>query len=312
MSSNITTPYTSNTTLGVLTVQYQGSANNALAIGANAYNSTTGTLLTMGVRGLGTGTGVQGIGINGNTTASSGTKGVLGVAYDDDAFALGVQGAAFDFTTGGTSLRECYGVYGQASDGSNANYAGYGTTTATGSTDYAGYFVGNLYATSASSSVKAFKIDHPTDPDNKYLYHSSVESNEMLNVYSGNITTNAAGVATVKLPAYFEALNQDFRYQLTVIGSFAQAIISKEVADNRFEIKTNQPNVKVSWQVSGVRHDAVANANRIVDEVAKEKQNVGKYLNPKALGKPMEQQIGRNDKIGARREHIEPNNSNKQ
>jgi hypothetical protein len=160
--------------------------------------------------------------------------------------------------------------------------------------------------------VKAFKIDHPTDPDNKYLYHSSVESNEMLNVYSGNITTNAAGVATVKLPAYFEALNQDFRYQLTVIGSFAQAIISKEVADNRFEIKTNQPNVKVSWQVSGVRHDAVANANRIVDEVAKEKQNVGKYLNPKALGKPMEQQIGRNDKAAARREHIEPNNNNKQ
>ncbi|NCX95800.1 MAG: hypothetical protein EBX41_05200, partial [Chitinophagia bacterium] len=121
---------------------------------------------------------------------------------------------------------------------------------------------------------------------------SSVESNEMLNIYSGNATTDASGTATVTLPSYFEALNQDFRYQLTVIGSFAQAIISKEVSHNRFEIKTNQPNVKVSWQVSGVRHDAVANGRRIVDEVEKESFNKGKYLNPVELGKPASKKIG--------------------
>ena len=55
----------------------------------------------------------------------------------------------------------------------------------------------------------------------------------------------------------------DFRYQLTVIGTFAQAIVSKEVSSNKFEIATNQPNVKVSWQVTGVRHDAYAKKNRI-------------------------------------------------
>ena len=41
----------------------------------------------------------------------------------------------------------------------------------------------------------------------------------------------------------------------------------KEIANNHFTIRTDQPNVKVSWQVTGVRQDAYANAHRIpVDE----------------------------------------------
>ncbi|MBK6938319.1 MAG: hypothetical protein IPH18_16760 [Chitinophagaceae bacterium] len=104
--------------------------------------------------------------------------------------------------------------------------------------------------------VKAFTMDHPLDPANKTLMHAAVESNEVLNAYSGNVVTDATGKAVVKLPDYFEAINKDFRYQLTVIGSFAQAIINKEVANNQFEIATNQPNVKVSWEVKGVRNDA--------------------------------------------------------
>ncbi len=31
-----------------------------------------------------------------------------------------------------------------------------------------------------TAGVKDFKIDHPLDPTNKYLYHSSVESSEMM------------------------------------------------------------------------------------------------------------------------------------
>jgi len=115
----------------------------------------------------------------------------------------------------------------------------------------------------------------------------------MMNVYNGNITTDATGTATVTLPEYFETLNKDFRYQLTVIGTFAQAIVSQEVSGNKFEIKTSLPNVKVSWQVTGVRQDAWANAHRVVPEVEKESFNKGKYLNPEELGKPKSQQIGR-------------------
>ncbi len=104
---------------------------------------------------------------------------------------------------------------------------------------------GNLVASS-----KSFKIDHPLDPENKYLQHTSVESSEMMNIYNGNVVTNSIGEAKVNLPDWFQALNKDFRYQLTVIGEFAQAIISEEINDNKFNIKTNEPNVKVSWQIT--------------------------------------------------------------
>ncbi|MBC7553642.1 MAG: hypothetical protein H7257_06650, partial [Taibaiella sp.] len=115
---------------------------------------------------------------------------------------------------------------------------------------------------------------------------------DMMNVYNGNITTDASGVATVTLPDYFEALNKDFRYQLTAIGSFAQSMVSKEVSGNSFEIKTSQPNTKISWQVTGIRKDAYANANRVKPEVEKESYNKGKYLNAKEFNKSEDFQIG--------------------
>ena len=133
----------------------------------------------------------------------------------------------------------------------------------------------------------SFRIDHPLDPENKYLYHSFVESPDMMNIYNGNIVTDASGKATVELPTYFEALNMEFRYQLTVIGSFAQAIINKEVLNNKFEIATSTPNVKVSWQVTGIRHDAYANQNRIPTEVDKAAKDKGTYIHPKAFNQPI-------------------------
>lgn len=38
----------------------------------------------------------------------------------------------------------------------------------------------------------------------------------MKNIYDGVVTTDAQGRATVQLPDWFEALNTEFRYQLTV------------------------------------------------------------------------------------------------
>jgi trimeric autotransporter adhesin len=99
-------------------------------------------------------------------------------------------------------------------------------------------------------------------------------------------------MATVTLPNYFEALNQDFRYQLTVIGQFSQAIVAKEIRSNRFTIRTSKPGVKVSWQVTGIRHDAYADAHRIEVEVEKPPQEQGRYLHPDLFGAPAEQAIG--------------------
>jgi trimeric autotransporter adhesin len=79
----------------------------------------------------------------------------------------------------------------------------------------------------------------------------------------------------VSLPDYFEALNGDFRYQLTVIGQFAQAIVAKKISANRFVIRTSNPNVDVSWQITGIRHDAYANPYRIAVEEDKTAQEQG-------------------------------------
>jgi len=131
-----------------------------------------------------------------------------------------------------------------------------------------------------------FKIDHPLAPEDKYLSHSFVESPEALNVYSGNTTTDESGDATVTLPEYFEALNEDFCYQLTVIGDLAHAVVAEEIRDNRFKIKTDRPNVKVSWQVTGVRKDAFAKQYAMPVEEEKSSEERGTYLHPEAFGQP--------------------------
>jgi hypothetical protein len=147
--------------------------------------------------------------------------------------------------------------------------------------------IGNL-----SKGGGSFKIDHPLDPENKYLYHSFVESPDMLNIYNGNIMTDAEGNAIVEMPDYFEALNMDFQYHLTVIGGFAKAMVLKEIQNRKFEIKTNKPNIKVSWMVTGIRNDAFAQTNRIPTEVLKNKEDKGKFLHAEAFGKSEKLKIG--------------------
>ena len=172
---------------------------------------------------------------------------------------------------------------------------GIGTTTPRYTLDVNGNanFTGNVSIVgSLSKGSGSFKIDHPLDPANKYLYHSFVESPDMMNVYNGNVVTDKRGMATVVLPDYFEALNRDFRYQLTVVGQFAQAIVAKKVDHNRFVIRTSKRNVEVSWQVTGIRRDAYANAYRIEVEEDKPLQEQGHYLHPELFGASPERAVG--------------------
>lgn len=136
------------------------------------------------------------------------------------------------------------------------------------------------FSGSVSKGSGTFKIDHPVDPLNKYLYHSFVESPEMLNIYQGVATLDSQGESFVDLPSYFEALNKDYTYQLTCIGGSAPVYVSEEVTDNKFKIAGGTPGLKVSWSVTGVRKDRFANANRVVPEVEKEAENIGTYLHP--------------------------------
>jgi hypothetical protein len=258
------------------------------------------------------GAGTGGTGINAGGGASNGTSDNISVG-GTGVYAAGGNGIA-TLDTGGTGL-DAYGGKARGSSGTGGvgvtahggtgseNYGGdgikgYGGSGPSGGGDgiyaeggsgklqsYAGDFNGDVTVGGAlSKSSGSFKIDHPLDPANKYLYHSFVESPDMMNIYNGNVTTDGSGTAVVSMPAWFEALNTDFRYQLTVIGQFAQAMVAAKMNNGGFTIKTNKPGVEVSWQVTGIRQDAWANAHRIQVEVEKAPQDQGLYLHPELFG----------------------------
>ena len=138
-----------------------------------------------------------------------------------------------------------------------------------------------------TGAVKNFKIDHPLDPENKYLVHTSIESPDMMNVYNGNISLDANGSAVVELPEYFSALNSDYRYQLTAIGAPGPNLyVAREISGNQFEIAGGTPGMKVSWQVTGIRQDPWSRENRVPVEQEKEREIKGLYIHPKAYGQP--------------------------
>jgi hypothetical protein len=145
---------------------------------------------------------------------------------------------------------------------------------------------GNLFLTGqVFASAKDFKIDHPLDPANKYLYHASIESSEMKNIYDGIATLDGSGLATVALPDWFEAVNGDFRYQLTAVGAPGPNLhIAQEISNNQFTIAGGQPGMKVSWLVTGVRHDAYAKAHPLQASVDKPAAERGFYLHPELYG----------------------------
>jgi hypothetical protein len=157
----------------------------------------------------------------------------------------------------------------------------------------AGLFRGDVNVVgTVTKSAGGFKIDHPLDPENKYLVHSLVESPDMMNIYNGIATLDGKGEAWVSLPDWFEALNADFRYQLTAIGGPAPSLhIAAEVTNSRFQIAGGQPRGRVSWQVTGIRHDAYAEAHRMAAEEAKTPEDRGYYLHPDLFKEPAEKSI---------------------
>lgn len=238
--------------------------------GVGVFGSGTKGFGVFGITTRETGAGVQGVG--GSASTSYGVRGLSSVDSVSSA-AAGVYGIGQNPNSNG--------VIAQADNGTNA-YAVWGRSTS----GYAGVFSGKVNVNGAPfKSSGGFRIDHPLDPENKYLSHSFVESPDMLNVYCGRAETDDSGEAIVSLPDYFEELNQDVTYQLTVLGTFAQAIVAEEIQDNRFTIKTDLANVKVSWQVTGVRKDPFAATNRIVAEEDKTEEQRGRYLHPEVYGK---------------------------
>tara|TARA_R110002073_G_scaffold336260_2_gene531532 strand:+ start:83567 stop:85153 length:1587 start_codon:yes stop_codon:yes gene_type:complete len=247
----------------------------------------------VGMRGEGGRFGVQGIAET--FVENDALIGVFGSAGSDTNGAdriFGVFGAGRASTNNRNVVRTVHGVYGVANTTflSDIGYGIYGTTVGDGgilsSNSFAGYFDGDVHVEGTlSKSTGSFKIDHPLDPENKYLSHSFVESPDMMNIYNGIITLDSDGTAIVELPDYFETLNRNFRYQLTAIGaSMPGLFISSEISTNSFAIGGGAPKARVSWEITGVRQDPAALHNPIVVEEEKPEQHKGMYLNPEAYG----------------------------
>jgi hypothetical protein len=296
-----------NTAIGAGSAFGTGTLTNATAIGSNAEVTASNALVLGSVNGVNSATSSVNVGIG--TTAPGSTLEValtnnagLGPTLTLTNAAIGSSVAtSLDFNTFPPAYGTGYNPTARmlaTDDGHYSSNLIFSSNTPDAQnhglrTNMTIYSNGNVaIAGTLSKGAGSFKIDHPLDPANKYLYHSFVESPDMMNVYNGNVVTDRHGVATVTLPDYFEALNQDFRYQLTVMGQFAQAIVARKIAHNCFVIRTSKPNVEVSWQVTGIRHDAFADAHRIQVEVEKSPQEQGRYLHPELYGAPAEQAIG--------------------
>lgn len=227
----------------------------------------------------------------GRSTATSGST--RGGAFSCESTAGRAVSANAGAGTGTT-----YGGYFTSDSVSGRGLFGWATSTTAGSTPYgvigqcstatSGFAVfasGDMGAT----GVKPFRIDHPIDPENKYLLHYASESPFPQNFYNGNVTTDDSGYAWVKLPDYFAEINANYKYQLTVIDEgdhdeFICAKVVQKIRGNKFRIRTNLPNIEVSWEVKADRNDQRIRSIRPTDVQEKLAEEKGKYQNPEYFG----------------------------
>jgi len=268
------------------------ASSNSTTIWGESFSDSSSTKAVAG-------TATGGIGVYGYSTQNHGVYGKTG-----RALAAGVYGVTSNPGSygvfGKNTAKNVMGYVGGPGVGVYGSHAGVGSSgmlgTANagvqglaGSASWAGYFSGNVKVTGILTKAGgSFQIDHPLDPANEYLFHSFVESPEMKNVYDGVVTLDRDGQAVVELPRWFEALNRDFRYQLTCIGRFAPVYIAQKISENRFRIAGGTPGMEVSWQVTGIRHDPWAEAHRIPVEQQKPEKLRGTYLHPELYGQPRE------------------------
>ncbi|HPW54356.1 MAG: hypothetical protein KA072_01360 [Thermoanaerobaculaceae bacterium] len=204
--------------------------------GVQGFNSAAGTV------------GGLGAGVAGAYGSRSGNDGYLGAS---DAGVKG-QSTTTDGVRGESAAATKSGVYGVTTHASGYGIFGRGY----GSGLAAGFDGGvQIWGSLNVSGTKNFCIEHPLDPG-RVLVHAAVESSEVLNTYSGNVSLDREGGATVELPDWFAAINTDVRYQLTPIGAAAPELhVAEELRDNRFRIAGGLPGLKVSWQLTAVRSD---------------------------------------------------------
>lgn len=271
------------------TIGTSGASASSSGKGIYGYaSSTTGT----NYGGFFESNSSSGRGIYANATRLSGqTYGAQILAQSSNAIAIsGDATAASGATFGGYFVSRSTGgqaVHGVATAASGITYGVVGEVGS--AAGYGLYFLGRL----AGSGTKSFRIDHPHDPLNKYLLHYCAEGPEPRNVYQGTVTTDGKGVAWVELPSYYQEINRDPQYQLTVVEdkastSFVQVKVARKIKGNQFMIMSSAPNVEVSWRIDAIRNDRFVQKHGAPVEEAKEGVEKGKYQDSSLYGAPPE------------------------
>ena len=201
------------------------SDGNPGGAGLFSYTNNTGGGVALEARTSGVGNAFYA-----RSTNTAATEPALLVEANSTQAAVRASGVGIGlWSTGGISgfNNPAFGVVGQYIGTGTTGFGVYGSAPAEA---FAGAFAGRVNISGAttiggslsvtgalSKGSGTFKIDHPLDPTNKFLYHSFVESPDMKNIYDGVVVLDGSGEATIELPSYFEALNKDFRYQLTCV-----------------------------------------------------------------------------------------------
>ncbi len=249
---------------------------------------TTGAVLwglntagAAGVRGsAGTATSAPGIGVAGTSrtvtdlSAITRQTGVAGVS--DHSTGTGVYGQSNANNTQTT------GVWGQSTYG----IAVYGSS----SNGYAAFWDGAVGQNGpATMPFAAVRLDHPEDPEERYLELPLAAAGERTVVLDGVITLDEAGAAEVRLPAWFARVTERHRYQLTAVGAPAPALhVARELDGDSFAVAGGVPGQKVCWQITGARRDPWAAAHPFSAEPVKPAAERGTLLHPELYRRPAE------------------------
>jgi hypothetical protein len=229
--------------------------------------------------------GPGGYGVRGFVTDPAGGIGVIGQSGISGGTGTGVRGENVNANNTG------FGVEG-TTVGAGAGI--HGTETSSNAAALAGLFDGNVRINgdlTVTGTKTGFRIDDPRDPAQRTLSHTPVETDALTVVYTGNVRTGRDGRATVRLPAYATTIAGHWRYQLTPIGRFGQAIVAREVRRGSFAVRTEHGSTKVSWTVTGLRRDAFARAHPFRAEQAKVGAERGRYLHPELYGEPASKSV---------------------
>jgi hypothetical protein len=256
------------------------------------YGTTSGAGWQPAVRGQHTSINHNGIGVYGEVASSDTNLGTGVIGHGPGQLGEGVFGIGGGIGVSATGEGTGTGVDADSEDGVALKAATWGLR----GTGKAGMFHGPVEVfgdLTVFNGNKSFKIDHPLDPENRYLLHNAVEAPERKNVYDGVAQLEEDGTASVELPEWFEALNEDFRYQLTAVGQAAPNLhVTEEIYENnRFRIAGGEGGMKVCWQVTGTCKDRWAAANPFEVEQEKPEEERGRYLDPSLYDAPEEQSV---------------------